>query len=119
VLYVSEAQQLLLASERQLKFGDPFPELFAVGLENAEIALPDEPEVHIFSNHVFSMRVRPAISLSADTALILINGRCEGGIIEYAIRGALYAIRFGPRTSLENCFAVFDLLIARHIQSCT
>jgi Fic family protein len=115
ILHVNSHAQIAFAGERQREYGEPFPDLLAVGLQHAEITVTEQ--VTIFANRNFLGREKPAVAIAPDACLTIVGGSCEGRNVQYALSGAVYVMRFGPRSNLENCPSTFDFLIARHITS--
>lgn len=115
-LQVGSKLELQSTKERQRLFGDPFPRLLSQSSTDAQMVLPENRTVHYLEGTRLSAGDEGALYLPPDAGLILASSSCEIPDGSYQIAGTLYCIRFGPRTTVENCSDLFDLLIARHIR---
>jgi len=115
-LQIDSDDELQFASERQELFGDPFPNLLSQIKTDASKALPEDRTVHFLEGNKLTAQEGYALYLPPDAGLILASSSCEAGSNRYSIPGTLYCMRFGPRTTVESCNELLDLLIARHIR---
>ena len=116
-LQVCGYEALIQARERQRQRGNPFPGLLSHRVSDAYITLPSEPNVICFLSEVELRDGKNSpMYLPADVGLILTSVHFNDRVNQYSVPGTLYYIRLGPRTTIENCDELFDLLIARHVK---
>lgn len=117
LLHAASSDDMREAQDRQLTHGDPFPGLLSTQRELAARALDAEQVVYLIRNADLDISHKCAFYIVPDNSLALIDSRCRGDALDYQIRGAVYCVRLGPRTTIENCDETFGLLIARHLRA--
>jgi Fic family protein len=115
ILQVCSYEEWLATTERQVSFGDPFPGLLSDREQATNYGLSRNVGVHFLRNIEIREETEGPLFLAPDVGLILSSSRVSAAR-NYPIVGTLYCIRFGPRTTIENCDELFDLMIARHIR---
>jgi fido (protein-threonine AMPylation protein) len=115
-LQICSYEELIRSRERQLSYGDPFPSLLSASRNEASNILSDERSVHFLHSVELHDGGGGALYLPPDAGLILSSVQISDRQSQYSIGGALYCIRLGAHTTIENCDELFDLLIARHIR---
>ena len=115
-LQVSDYESLMQARVRQGLYGDPFPGLLSPRKSEATTVFENEPNLHFLSGVRLHRGEGGALYLPPDVGLILSSVHFSDQTNQYFTPGTLYCIRLGPRTTIENCDELLDLLIARHIK---
>lgn len=115
-LQVGAEEEISQSLNRSLSLGDPFPGLLSSKRDEAETIFDETQSVYFLAKPDIELLSKRSFYLPPDTALILASASVQLPTSEYSIEGALYCLRLGPRTTVENCDETFDLLIARHLR---
>jgi Fic family protein len=116
ILQICSYEELLQTRDRQVSCGEPFPGLLSDRKKDANGRLSQETGIRFLRGVEIGEEADDVLFLPPDVGLILFSSRVRGEKNRYSITGTLYCIRLGPRTTIENCDELFDLLIARHIR---
>lgn len=117
LLYVATDLSIDEARERQFNAGEPFPGLLSTLKESALKHIDNDHSGIILKNEQLNTSQKRALFLSPDASVTLLSMDCRSDTSSYAIEGALYCLRLGPRTTIENCYEAFSFLIARHMRA--